>query len=115
MKKIKEVKRPLGGELAIPGDKSIGHRAVIFTNIAHGRSRIWNLSGGEDNLRTVQAFKDLGVKMWQEGETLCVEGEGWERRCSSGNPGRESSGDSLYPADRQRPGKISDCFGRTSG
>ncbi|MEK7378947.1 MAG: 3-phosphoshikimate 1-carboxyvinyltransferase [Candidatus Binatota bacterium] len=84
MKKIKEVKRPLRGELAVPGDKSIGHRAVIFTSIAHGRSRIWNLSGGEDNLRTVQAFKDLGVKMWQEGETLCVEGKGWDGLCPPG-------------------------------
>jgi len=70
--------------LAVPGDKSIGHRAVIFTSIAHGRSRIWNLSGGEDNLRTVQAFKDLGVKMWQEGETLCVEGKGWDGLCPPG-------------------------------
>ncbi|MBI2351272.1 MAG: hypothetical protein HYV00_07335 [Deltaproteobacteria bacterium] len=84
MKKIKEVKRPLRGELTAPGDKSIGHRAVIFTSIAHGRSRIWNLSGGEDNLRTVQAFKDLGVKMWQEGETLCVEGKGWDGLCPPG-------------------------------
>ena len=70
--------------MAVPGDKSIGHRAVIFTSIAHGRSRIWNLSGGEDNLRTVQAFKDLGVKMWQEGETLCVEGKGWDGLCPPG-------------------------------
>ena len=84
MKKIKEVKRPLRGELAVPGDKSIGHRAVIFTSIAHGRSRIWNLSGGEDNIRTVQAFKDLGVKMWQEGEALCVEGKGWDGLCPPG-------------------------------
>ena len=70
--------------MAVPGDKSIGHRAVIFTSIAHGRSRIWNLSGGEDNLRTVQAFKDLGVKMWQEGEVLCVEGKGWDGLCPPG-------------------------------
>lgn len=78
MKRIEETKRPLRGELTVPGDKSIGHRAVIFTSIARGRSRIWNLSGGEDNLRTVQAFKDLGVKIWQEDEGLCVEGKGWD-------------------------------------
>jgi len=64
--------------LTVPGDKSIAHRAVIFTSIARGRSRIWNLSAGEDNLRTVQAFKDLGVKIWRDGEALCVEGKGWE-------------------------------------
>ena len=64
--------------MTVPGDKSIAHRAVIFTSIARGRSRIWNLSAGEDNLRTVQAFKDLGVKIWRDGEALCVEGKGWE-------------------------------------
>ncbi len=62
----------------MPGDKSIGHRAVIFGSIAEGRSRIVNLSGGEDNRRTVQAFKDMGVKMWHEEAALCIEGRGWE-------------------------------------
>jgi 3-phosphoshikimate 1-carboxyvinyltransferase len=78
MKRIEPTKLPLGGELSVPGDKSIGHRAVIFASIAHGRSTIFNLSGGEDNLRTVQAFKDMGVKIWSEGNLLCVEGDGWD-------------------------------------
>ena len=78
MKKIEEVERPLQGDLTVSGDKSIGHRAVIFTSAAHGKSRIFNLSGGEDNLRTVQAFKDLGVNIQVEGEALCVEGKGWD-------------------------------------
>ena len=79
MKRIEPTKRPLHGEISVPGDKSIGHRAVIFASIAHGRSTIFNLSGGEDNLRTVQAFKAMGVKIWSEGDLLCVEGNGWDR------------------------------------
>jgi len=85
MKRIEKAKRPLRGNLTVPGDKSIGHRAVIFTSIAVGRSRIWNLSGGEDNLRTVQAFKDLGVKIWAEDDALCVEGKGWDGLCPPGS------------------------------
>lgn len=81
MKKIAAVKRPLRGELRVPGDKSIGHRAVIFTSVSHGLGRIFNLSGGEDNLRTVQAFKDLGVKIRDQQGVLCVEGKGWEGLC----------------------------------
>jgi 3-phosphoshikimate 1-carboxyvinyltransferase len=77
MRRIEQVKRPLGGELTVPGDKSIGHRAVIFGSIAQGRSRIFNLSGGEDNKRTIRAFKDMGVSIWPEGDVLCVEGRGW--------------------------------------
>jgi 3-phosphoshikimate 1-carboxyvinyltransferase len=78
MKRIEQITRRLHGEIKVPGDKSIGHRAVIFASIAYGRSRISNLSGGEDNLRTVQAFKDMGTKIWSEGDVLCVEGSGWE-------------------------------------
>jgi 3-phosphoshikimate 1-carboxyvinyltransferase len=78
MKRIDAIQQPLHGEISVPGDKSIGHRAVIFASIATGQSRIFNLSGGEDNLRTVQAFSDMGVKIWPEGEWLCVQGDGWE-------------------------------------
>lgn len=81
MKKIEEVERPLRGELTVPGDKSIGHRAVIFASVAQGESRIFNLCGGDDNLRTVRAFKDLGVRIWNEGGTLCIDGKGWEGLC----------------------------------
>jgi 3-phosphoshikimate 1-carboxyvinyltransferase len=78
MKRVLQSKKPLAGEISVPGDKSIGHRAVIFGSIAHGSSRISNLSGGEDNQRTVQAFKDLGVKIRSEGGSLYIEGKGWE-------------------------------------
>jgi 3-phosphoshikimate 1-carboxyvinyltransferase len=78
MQRIQEATRPLRGELSVPGDKSISHRAVIFAAIAEGRSRISNFSGGEDNHRTLQAFKDLGVSIGQEGGIVCVEGKGWE-------------------------------------
>jgi 3-phosphoshikimate 1-carboxyvinyltransferase len=64
--------------LTVPGDKSIGHRAVIFASVAHGASRIANLSGGEDNLSTVEAFKSLGVKISGGEGSLSVEGKGFE-------------------------------------
>ena len=75
MKRIDPIKQPPHGEISVPGDKSIGHRAVIFASIANGQSRVFNLSGGEDNLRTVQAFSDMGVKISSEGGSLCVQGE----------------------------------------
>ena len=76
--RIEPTKVPLRGEIRVPGDKSIGHRAVIFASVAHGESRIFNLSGGEDNSRTVQAFRDMGVKIWSDGDRLCIEGDGWD-------------------------------------
>src|SRR5438445_7781728 len=73
---IGETKRSLGGEPTVPGYKSIAHRAVILASIADGRSRIYNLSGGDDNSRTVRAFRQMGVEIYREGEAFCVDGRG---------------------------------------
>ncbi len=78
MKRIEPVKEPLRGEITVPGDKSIAHRAVILASIAQGRSRIFNLSGGDDNSRTVKAFRQMGVDIHRDGDALCVEGKGWK-------------------------------------
>ena len=77
MKRIEPIKTPLRGKITVPGDKSIAHRAVIFSAVAHGKSRIFNLSGGDDNSRTVRAFRQLGVEIYRAGDALCVEGKGW--------------------------------------
>src|SRR5579883_807992 len=68
---------PLRGEATVPGDKSIGHRAVIFAALAAGRSRLAGLSGGEDNRRTVDAFRALGIAIEDAGPgALFVDGAG---------------------------------------
>jgi 3-phosphoshikimate 1-carboxyvinyltransferase len=78
MKRIEPVKKPLRGNIAVPGDKSIAHRAVIFSVVAQGPSRIRNLSGGDDNSRTVRAFRQMGVEFSRDGDALCVDGRGWD-------------------------------------
>ena len=78
MKRIEPIKKPISGEITVPGDKSIAHRAVIFGSIAKGRSRVFNLSGGDDNSRTVRAFRQMGVEIFRDGEALSIEGEGWD-------------------------------------
>jgi 3-phosphoshikimate 1-carboxyvinyltransferase len=78
VKRIAEIKKPLRGELTVPGDKSIAHRAVIFASIAHGPSRIFNLSGGDDNSKTVRAFRQMGVQIFRQGDAFCIEGRGWD-------------------------------------
>src|SRR5215467_4060337 len=78
MKRIEPIKKPVTGDITVPGDKSIAHRAVIFGSIAAGRSRIFNLSGGDDNSRTVRAFRQMGVEIFRDGEALSIEGEGWD-------------------------------------
>ncbi|HET6467628.1 MAG TPA: 3-phosphoshikimate 1-carboxyvinyltransferase [Geminicoccaceae bacterium] len=52
---------PLAGTVALPGDKSISHRALMFAAMARGTSRIEGLLEGEDVLRTAGALRALGV------------------------------------------------------
>jgi len=54
---------PLRGEVSSPPDKSISHRAVIISSIAEGRSHIRNLLNAEDPLRTIEAFRNMGIRI----------------------------------------------------
>lgn len=55
--------RPLQGTLAIPGDKSVSHRAVMFAALADGVSRIDGFLEGEDTRSTAAIFSRLGVRI----------------------------------------------------
>ena len=52
---------PLRGELAVPGDKSISHRAIMLGAIAEGTTRIEGFLEGEDTRATAAIFRQLGV------------------------------------------------------
>lgn len=64
------------GTAAVPGDKSISHRALILGAIAEGPSRITNLSTGEDVRSTRRCLEGLGVEFRMEGDTMVVSGAG---------------------------------------
>ncbi len=66
----------LSGELRVPGDKSISHRAVMLASIAEGTSRIRGFLLGEDSLDTMRAFREMGVAIERDGDRLTVEGRG---------------------------------------
>jgi 3-phosphoshikimate 1-carboxyvinyltransferase len=53
----------IGGELTVPGDKSISHRAIILGSIAQGTTTISGFLEGEDCLATLEAFRAMGVKI----------------------------------------------------
>lgn len=59
---------PLTGTIAIPGDKSISHRALMFGALAVGETRITGLLTGEDVLRTAAAMRALGAEVTQDAD-----------------------------------------------
>ena len=68
----------VGGELELPGDKSISHRAVMFSSLAEGKSKIFNLSNGEDVLSTRNCFKQMGVNVESKGNFVEITGKGFK-------------------------------------
>ena len=60
---IRPAGRPLTGEITVPGDKSISHRAVMFGAIARGTTRIRNFLMGADYLSTIDCFRRLGIRI----------------------------------------------------
>lgn len=66
-------KKGLNGEITIPADKSISHRAVMFSSLAKGISTIENFSKGADCLSTLSVFKSLGVEAeFKDEKTLII-------------------------------------------
>jgi len=54
---------PLHGELLVPGDKSVSHRAIMFGALAEGVTRIDGFLEGEDTRATATIFRQLGVRI----------------------------------------------------
>jgi 3-phosphoshikimate 1-carboxyvinyltransferase len=66
----------LKGSIVPPADKSISHRALLFSSLAIGKSKISNLLKSEDILDMVRALKILGIKIIIKDEIYYVRGAG---------------------------------------
>jgi 3-phosphoshikimate 1-carboxyvinyltransferase len=76
MKTLQFISKPvhsLQGEMTVPGDKSISHRAIIFGAIAEGTTTVTGFLEGEDCLATLHAFQSMGVAI--EGPFVQASGE----------------------------------------
>ncbi|MEO8002773.1 MAG: 3-phosphoshikimate 1-carboxyvinyltransferase [Arenimonas sp.] len=55
--------QPLTGEITVPGDKSISHRAIMLGAIAEGVTKVTGFLEGEDTRATARIFQQLGVRI----------------------------------------------------
>lgn len=70
--------RGLRGDIAVPGDKSISHRALILGALAAGETRIEGLLEGADVMRTAEAVRALGARVVRHAEgSWAVTGAEW--------------------------------------
>jgi 3-phosphoshikimate 1-carboxyvinyltransferase len=76
IKRLEPIHSPLIGELIVPGDKSISHRAVMFGAMANGDTTISHFLEGEDCGRTIDAFLAMGVSIEKNETEIIVHGKG---------------------------------------
>lgn len=83
----------LHGTINLPGDKSISHRAAMFSALANGETKITNFASSADCASTLECLKGLGVEISRDGSTVFVKGVGKtgftkpERELDCGNSG----------------------------
>ena len=67
----RDVSRPtsLGGDISVPGDKSISHRSLILNAIAYGDALVQGLSSGDDVFSTMHCLQAMGVSIEPTGQT----------------------------------------------
>tara|TARA_B100001123_G_C15332228_1_gene1031580 strand:- start:2523 stop:3770 length:1248 start_codon:yes stop_codon:yes gene_type:complete len=63
------------GEITFPGDKSISHRSLMLAALAHGTSRISNLSTGADVMSTRKCLEACGIRIQDYGDEVFITGE----------------------------------------
>ena len=73
---ITSISGPLNGSIKVPGDKSISHRSIMLGSIADGVTRVSGFLEGEDSLATLNAFRDMGVKIERNGSKVTINGVG---------------------------------------
>ena len=66
----------LQGTINLPGDKSISHRAGMFSAMATGETRIENFATSADCASTLSCLQQLGVEIRREDSTVFVKGVG---------------------------------------
>jgi len=74
------------GGVALPGDKSISHRAVLVGAIAEGESRITGFGRSADTESTIAAVRALGVEVEEDGDVIRVQGAGLRGLRAPGSP-----------------------------
>lgn len=64
------------GEVTVPGDKSISHRAVMLGALAEGTTEISNFLQGADCLSTIDCFRRMGIEIENTAERILIHGKG---------------------------------------
>ena len=73
---VEPAQQKLSGTVTVPGDKSIGHRALLFSLLSQTPVRVLGLGDGADNGRSAKAITALGANIQKDGNAIVITGTG---------------------------------------
>ncbi len=76
MNKVVKPINGITGEIVVPADKSISHRAIIVGSISQGVTTVSNFLKSDDCAATLQAFRSMGVEITEDGDDIKIAGKG---------------------------------------
>jgi 3-phosphoshikimate 1-carboxyvinyltransferase len=83
---VEPAQHPLKGTVVIPGDKSIGHRALLFSLLSATPIRVRGLGDGADNGRSAKAITALGARIERTGDAFTITGTGLDGMAAPAAP-----------------------------
>lgn len=83
---VQPARASLDGTVTIPGDKSIGHRALLFSLLSQTPVRVLGLGDGADNGRSAKAITALGARVDKDGPAIRITGTGLDGMTAPGGP-----------------------------
>ena len=83
--KIEKINHSLRGEIKIPSDKSISHRAIMISSLADSEVEIKNFLKGADCLSTIACMKSMNVSIEESADKILIRGNGLNGLCEPKN------------------------------
>jgi 3-phosphoshikimate 1-carboxyvinyltransferase len=83
---VQPARGPLDGSVTVPGDKSIGHRALLFSLLSQTPVRVLGLGDGADNGRSAKAITALGARVEKDAGAIRIAGTGLDGMTAPGAP-----------------------------
>jgi 3-phosphoshikimate 1-carboxyvinyltransferase len=83
---VQPARGPLDGSVTVPGDKSIGHRALLFSLLSQTPVRVLGLGDGADNGRSAKAISALGARVEKNAGAILITGTGLDGMTAPAGP-----------------------------
>ena len=86
-----------GGQVRLPGSKSISNRVLLLSALSHGKTRVHDLLASDDTAVMLTALRQLGCSIEQSGDSVAIDGLGGHLPCNTAKLFLGNAGTAMRP------------------